>query len=211
MQQEQPFDERQSFMIIQQMINTAKEEQKDDGKSWIIWGWMLFIASIATIINMEFGTWKTFIFWDAFGIFTILFTIYQFWASARGNKRVRVKTFTQEIFRKLNAGFFISLVFIIIAMNIGINPKIGFPLLMDLYGFWILIYGTVLNFKPSMIGAFAMWFLAFVALFFAKSFQVTMALHAAGVLVGYIIPGHIANTEFKKVAARNLSNQKSSV
>ena len=39
--------------------------------------------------------------------------------------------------------------------------------------------------------------LGFAALF-ANSFQTVMLLHGLAVLCGYIIPGHIANREFKK-------------
>jgi hypothetical protein len=35
MQQDQPFNEQESLLIIQQMIHTAKQEQKDDGKGSI--------------------------------------------------------------------------------------------------------------------------------------------------------------------------------
>ena len=74
----------------------------------------------------------------------------------------------------------------------------GFPLLINLYAFWILIYGSALSFKPSVIAAYIVWAIGFVALF-VKTFDVVMLLHAAAVLAGYIIPGHIANNEFKKL------------
>jgi hypothetical protein len=61
-----------------------------------------------------------------------------------------------------------------------------------------LIYGAVLNFKPSIIGAYITWAFAFASLFVDR-FDYTMLLHAAAVLCGYIIPGHIANREFNKV------------
>jgi len=34
---------------------------------------------------------------------------------------------------------------------------------------------------------------------FVKTFEWVMILHALAVLIGYIIPGHIANKEFKKL------------
>jgi hypothetical protein len=110
----------------------------------------------------------------------------------------KVKTYTQDLFEKLNFGFVISLLLIIVSMNTGgVNPIQGFGLLLGLYGFWILIYGAVLNFKPSIIGAIISWVLAAVSLF-AENFEQTMVLHAVAVLCGYIIPGHIAHKEFNK-------------
>jgi len=61
-----------------------------------------------------------------------------------------------------------------------------------------LIYGTALNFRPSVIGAYVSWAIGFAALFM-KTFEHVMMLHGLAVLAGYIIPGHIAYNEFKKL------------
>jgi MFS family permease len=214
--------ELDSLNIIRQMIDTAKHEQKDDGKGWIIWGWMLFIASVGTIANIRYGWFDLFFFWNAFGIVVLIIGVYEAITAFFIRRRIKVKTYTRAIFDKLNVGFFVSIMFIIVSMNIGVSPLRGFPLLMSLYAFWILIYGALLSFRPSMIGAMAMWILAFVALFVPEIFSSvtgdsfslfswTMLLHALGVLFGYIIPGHLANKEFKRVSARSLPKERSSV
>jgi hypothetical protein len=113
----------------------------------------------------------------------------------------RVKTYTKDLFEKLNIGFFVMLGFIILAINLNVDPRKGFALLLGLYGFWILIYGTALDFRPSIIGAFITWGFGLAALF-VETFEWTMILHAAAVLCGYIIPGHIAHNEFKKLSTR---------
>jgi hypothetical protein len=190
--------EHESLMLIQQMISTAKQEQKDDGKGWIIWGWLLFLASIFTFLNIKFEWVSTFFFWNIFGLITILLLGYETFVYLSGRKKERVKTYTNDLFNKLNIGFFISLMLIIVSINVGVPPQKGFGLLLGLYGFWILIYGAVLNFKPSIIGAYITWAFAFASLF-VKEFQYTMLLHAAAVLFGYIIPGHIAYKEFNKI------------
>jgi hypothetical protein len=153
----------------------------------------------------------TFLFWNLFGVVSILLGIF---AAARFiffRRAEKVKTYTRDIFEKLNVGFFISLMLIIISMNTGVSPVRGFPLLMGLYGFWILIYGALLNFKPSIIGAYIMWSMAIIALLlpkfvdgtFQQLFIYTMILHGIGVLCGYIIPGHMANRAFKRQTAKN--------
>ena len=210
MEQEQPINEQESLFIIQQMIDAAKQEQKDDGKGWIIWGWLLFLTSVLTVVNVQFKWFHLYLFWNIFGIITMLVALYEIITKVFFKKKERVKTYTKEICSKLNIGFFISLIFIIIAINVAVLPIKGFALLMNLYGFWILIYGTVLNFKPSIIGAFITWTLGFIALF-QTSFQVVMLLHAGAVLFGYIIPGHIANKKFNEVSARNSYNKNSGV
>jgi hypothetical protein len=198
MNEEKQLSEQESFLIIRQMIETAKREQKDDGKGWIIWGWQLFFASVLTVVNLNTHWFSTYFFWNIFGGISLLFLLYTILRYLFFKPRERVRTYTRDIFQKLNIGFFISLMFIIIAINVGIGPMMGFPLLINLYGFWVLIYGTALNFKPSVIGAFLTWILGLAALF-VKTFDWIMVIHAAAVLCGYIIPGHIANMEFRKI------------
>lgn len=193
--------EQESLLLIQQMIDTAKLEQKDDGRGWIFWGWLIFAASVFTYLNLMYNWADVFFFWNAFGVATILFFSYRAIQYFFIKKRIRVKTYTQDLLNKLNVGFFITLMLIIFSINLGVDPKKGFALLLGLYGFWILIYGAALNFRPSIVGAFVTWAFAFASLF-VDAFQWTMLLHAGAVLCGYIIPGHMAYAAFNKVNKR---------
>lgn len=202
--EEKQLTEQESLALIRQMIYTAKKEQKDDGKGWIIWGWMLFMASVLTVLNLQFHWFDTYFFWNVFGGITLAALLYRVLSFFLFKKSERVRTYTKDLFARLNAGFFISIMFIIVAINTGIAPLTGFPLLINLYAFWILIYGSALSFKPSVIAAYIVWAIGFVALF-VKVFDVVMLLHAAAVLAGYIIPGHIANKEFKKLQRKKVA------
>jgi hypothetical protein len=196
--EERVLSQQESLLLIEQMIQAAKQEQKDDGRSWILWGWMLFTASVLTIANLHYHWYNTFFFWNLFGVASLTVFVYATIKMLFLKKRTKVKTYTKDLFEKLNVGFFISLLFIIVAINTGLPPTKGFALLINLYAFWILIYGSALNFKPSIIGAYITWAFGIAALF-TKSFETVMLMHALGVLFGYILPGHIAHREFKKV------------
>jgi hypothetical protein len=218
--EEKNLTEHESLQIIQQMIETAKQEQKDDGKGWIVWGWTLFAISILTYFNIQYGWFDTAFFWNVFGAIVGIYFLYHLFKNLFVRKAERVKTYTKDIFDKLNVGFFIFLILIIVSINVGVPPDKGFMLLIGLYGFWILIYGTALNFKPSVIAAYVTLAVAFAGLFIDRfihpgtlnnlpdsvvrtigleRFQWVMLFHAFAVLCGYIIPGHIAHKEFKKI------------
>jgi hypothetical protein len=199
--EEKQISGQESLLIIQQMIDTAKKEQKDDGRGWILWGWLLFAASVFTWINLYMRWVSVFFFWTAFGLITVLIGLIEVLRDRFFRNRKKVRTYTKDLFERLNIGFFITLFFIVLAMNLNMDPRKGFAILLGLYGFWILIYGTALDFRPSIIGAFVTWGFGLAALF-VKTFEWTMILHAAAVLFGYIIPGHIAWKEFKKLSTR---------
>jgi len=223
--EEKKLSEQESLHIIQQMIQTAKQEQKDDGKGWIVWGWALFIVSLLTYLNIRFGWYDVALFWNIFAAIVVLYFFYLLFRFFFIKKSKKVKTYTSDLFDKLNVGFFIFIIFIILSINTGVPPGKGFILLIGLYGFWILIYGTALNFKPSVIAAYITWAIGLAGLFIDRlihpvkldnlpgdvvnaisleRFQWVMLFHAFAVLCGYIIPGHIANKEFNNIKKGNI-------
>jgi hypothetical protein len=195
MMEEKNMTPQESLQLISRMIETAKKEQAGNGKGWITWGWLLFLASGLSFLNLQTKWFNQYFFWNAFGFTSVALLILLLLRSSFLPKRVKVKTYTSELFPKLHVGFFISLLFIILAMNLGVPPVMGFALLINLYAFWVLIYGATLNFLPSLVGAFAAWILGFASLF-VEQFQWVMVFHGLAVLCGFIIPGHIANYQF---------------
>jgi hypothetical protein len=210
MKEEKQLSENESLLIIQQMIATAKQEQKSDGIRGIIWGWLLFLVSLISFANSKMGWFSPYFFWNVFGALALSSFLFRMIRNFFFNPMTRVKTYTGDLLERLNIGFFASLLFLIVAMNVSINPTAGFAILINLYGFWILIYGAALNFRPSIIGAFITWGIGLAALF-ANTFDIVMLLHAAAVLCGYIIPGHIANIEFRKSNLGSPNNKEHSV
>jgi hypothetical protein len=39
--EEQKITEHESLQLIQQMIRVAKEDHRENGDGWLIWGWLL--------------------------------------------------------------------------------------------------------------------------------------------------------------------------
>lgn len=193
----QTMTEQESFSIIQKMISAAKQEQKDNGMGWIIWGWMLFTVSILTIFNLRYQWFPTFAFWNAFGIGSVVLLMATVIKKYYSKKKNEVQTYYNDLFKLLNIGFFVSLAFIIVAINKGVGIIYGYALLVNLYAFWMLIYGAAGNFKPSIIAAFITWGFAFGGLF-VSSIEMVMYIQAAVALIGYIIPGYLANKAYKQ-------------
>src|SRR4051794_27444363 len=96
--EEKQITEHESLQLIQQMIGLAKKEQKDDGRGWIVWGWMLFFASVLSVINLHMRWFDTYFFWNVFGLLTVVMCLYETANKLWFKKSTRVKTYTGDLF-----------------------------------------------------------------------------------------------------------------
>ncbi len=190
---EETFSKEDSLSLITKMINQAKNENSEKGEGWLLWGWLLFIASISSAIFMHFklGSYLPWI-WNGMGITVLIYFIY----GVSLKKTAPVKTYINEMLDKFSIGFFISLITIIICSAIA-NNSFAFGYYFILYAFWMYIYGSAIKFKPLIFGAFVNWAAAIV-IFLVDDFKYGMIVSSVAVLIGYLIPGYMLRTQYKK-------------
>ena len=200
--EEKQLSGQESLALINEMISKAKHEIKDDGKGWLIWGGMIFLAAISTYIIAVFklpvSLW---IGWNAFGIIAILLMVYSI---LKPKKTPRAKTYVDELLRLFDIGFTICIFVIIISININQNPSVGFGYFLMVYAFLMLIEGGALRFKPLLIGAVVNW-LGAIAIFLVEDFKYDMLITAGAVFIGYIIPGLMLRSQYRKRLEQGLS------
>jgi hypothetical protein len=190
----------ESMDLIEQMIGAAKDDHNERGEGWLIWGWLLFVASIGSLLLIYTG-YRAYIGWFWTALLPIGFIVYYF-IHLRPRKADQVKTYISNLLNKIEAGFFISLVVIIAGSNIiGMyQHQYGhylFGYYYILYAFWMFIHGSAIRFKPLIIGAYFNWASA-IAIFFLSEFKYVMMISALAVLIGYIIPGYIQKQQYKR-------------
>ena len=193
MENDQKLSSEKSLEIIQQMITQAKTNITDNGLSWLLWGTMLFMASLSTFIFINIGSDNLFLGWNIFGAITIVLLVYD----VVRPKRKKVKTYVDDLMLMVDIGFFVSIFIIILSINISVSPNEGFGFMLMAFGFLMLVKGGAIKSKALMIGAVVNWVGA-VAIFINKEFRYDMLIMAAAVLIGYIIPGIILWVEHKK-------------
>lgn len=192
--EEKQLTELESLNIIQQMIRVAKEERQESGAGWLIWGWLLFLASISSAI-LSFLNLGIYISWVWSSILVAGLIIYIV-SHVLPNRRIPVKTYVQELLDRIGTGFFISLFVIVFASYLG-GGAFGFGYYYILYAFWMFIYGSVLRFQPLIIGAIVNW-IAAIAIFLIQDFMYDMVVSSVAVLIGYLIPGYKLRAEYRK-------------
>ena len=182
----------QSLQVIANMVSNAKESfAKDSGFIWIMWGWIIAIASTAqfVMLQLDMGKWSA-LPWTL----TIIGSIYTVVYSIKESKKVSTKTHVDEFMKYLWIAFGVS-IFMIIGFC-GEHSELIMPMSIVLYGLGTFVSGGALKFKPLMIGGILCWGIALVA--YNVEIQYQLPLIALAVIVSYLIPGYMLKSQFKK-------------
>lgn len=190
----------ESLQIIENMIGNARKNIVDNGFSWLLWGTLIFLASLATYFLISTNSNSIFLAWNAFGAFAIIILLYNL---IRPQKK-KVKTYVDDLLRYVNIGFSICLFVIIFSINISVGPNNGFGYFLMLYAFLMLIQGGAMKFKPLIFGAIINWIGA-LAIFYNTELKYDMLITAGAVFIGYLIPGFIlARQNYKQKKSKDI-------
>ena len=185
----------ESLRIIQQMIGAARDEHHEKGDGWLFWGWLLFIASVSSVI-FSYLSLNRYIGYVWTGILIIGPAIYFIW-NFRKQKDTEVKTYVQDLLHKISVAFYISLVVIIISGYFKVSSSFAFGYYYMLYAFWMYIHGSALRFKPLIAGAYINWAAA-ILIFAIEPFRYDMMVSSVAVLFGYLVPGYMLKAAYNK-------------
>ncbi len=185
-------NEQESLRIIHEMIASVKCGIKDNGFFYLLWGWLVFIASLSNyFLQFVFGFDMP---WLPWAILMPLGMITSMIAGAKLEKKKKVKTYIDDFLKYLLIAFLVCLFITLFFMQ---QFQLScYPVVMMLYGIWLFVSGGAIRFRPLIIGGVINWILAIVALFVTFDYQ--LLLISTAVFLGYIIPGHILNYQFKR-------------
>ena len=200
MANDEQLSKEKSLEIIHQMINQAKTNITDNGLSWLLWGIMIFLASLSTYFFLYIGSDNIFLGWNIFGIVTIILLLYDIFRP----KKKLVSTYVSDLMKLVDIGFIICLFTIIFSINVAVGANGGFGFFLMIFAFMMLIKGGAIKSRSLMIGAVVNWAGAIV-MFINKEFKYDMLIMAAAVLIGYIIPGILLWRQYRKLN-NNLNN-----
>ncbi len=186
----------ESLQLINTMIQKAKTNFTDNGYGWLIWGTMIFLASLSTYFFIEYQFSNIFLAWNIFGGIAIILLLYNFLKPGKSLAR----SYVSDVLRYVDIGFAVCLFIIIFSINISVGPNNGFGYLLMIYGFLMLVQSGALQFKPLLYGAIINW-IGSMAIFVNKELKYDMLITAIAVFMGYIIPGLILRSQYKKEVA----------
>ncbi len=180
-------NQENSLQLIQKMIETSKNNLRDNGIFFLLWGWLVLIASISHFILIKFGFEYSWIPWP---ILMIIGTIASVIIGIRIGKKSRVITYFDKMMIYLWYGFFFVVVLIIVMAYMDkISWEVAQPLIIAMYGMGTFVSGGVLKFKPLIIGGVLCWITSIVAFFVPYDF--VLLIIAVSIIVSYLIPGYM--------------------
>ncbi len=192
--QQENFSPEQSLQLIQSMISKTKQNMSDNSIYFLVWGWLTFFASTGQFILKHLLNYeKHYLVWMVV-IIGIIFSIYQ---GRKEEKNSRVKTYVDESMGHLWLGLAIS--FFVLAMILTMIGwgNVAFPFFIMLYGLGTFVSGSIIRFKPLIIGGILAWVLAIGSTFVSYDYQ--MLFGATAILISYIIPAYMLRSRNKTV------------
>jgi hypothetical protein len=193
---EENFDPRQSLLLIETMINRAKDRFAEDGSMYLLWGWVVFICSLSQFILAHFFKYPYhYMVWMA----TWIIVIYQAIYIRRKRKYKKVKTYTGYIIGYVWLTFVI--VIFLLAFLVGQLTTTEYyahinPILLAIYGMPIFLSGIILRFRPLILGGIGCWVLSVVTMFITD-YDYQFLMIPAAMVIAWIIPGYLLRAKYK--------------
>ncbi|MBN1340957.1 MAG: hypothetical protein JXA03_16635 [Bacteroidales bacterium] len=179
--------ERESLKIISEMIETSKNNIRDNGFFYLLWGWLVFAASLIHFFLLFTGYKHPYIAWPVLMFSGALISVI---AGIRMGKKAKVISHIDKTIIFLWWGFFFTIMVILFIASTGhLAWEISTPLIIALYGMGTFVSGGALKFRPLIIGRIACWIIAIIASFTEYSF--VLLLTALSVVIAYLIPGYM--------------------
>lgn len=188
--EEKQLTQEESLRIIHEMISAAKNDVKADAFIFLLWGWLVFVASIAQfiliVLEKEYNSYP----WMLMPIGGIITAVY----AIRQGKKDRTKTNVTESLKYTWIAFTAALLIIMFFNSMSMWQVL--PCFMVLYGIGLFLSGGALKFKPLIFGGMFCWMCA-IAGFEVQNFYQLLIL-ATAVFGGYIVPGYLLQMSNKK-------------
>jgi len=190
---EKEFNEKESLILIQEMIENSKARLGESSFFFLLWGWLVLFASLIHFALLVTGFPYPYLPWP---VMMVIGGIVAGVAGYRMKKRKRVKTYLETTMSYLWLSFAITLFFILFSAGMGkITWEMSNILIIALYGLGTFATGGIIKFKPLITGGIASWIIAGASLFIAP--QYTLLSIALSIIIAYLIPGYMLKSKEK--------------
>jgi hypothetical protein len=184
---------QESFDLINKHISNFKMNYKENGKIFLLWGWILTIASLSNFVILKILLIK-----EAYGLnglfsignwvlFSLIGFIILFFMERKTNKEKKVYSYLENHMKNLwivtAASFFIAT---FLCINLEISPP---PIALLIAGIATTTSGLLIKFKPVIIGGIAFFVFSIASTYVSNEYMALIVCLA--IICGYLIPGYL--------------------
>lgn len=175
----------ESLELITQMIGQAKRNLAKGGSFYfLLWGWVIMLANLGHYTIQKYDLFDyPYIVW----VLIIPAVILTIWYSAKQDKAAGVVSHYDRIYGTIWIGIFISIMTLLVFMaKINFNHN---AVILLFSGLGTYLSGSLLRFKPLLIGGVSLWVASVIA--FNVSILDQYLVAAVALVIGYLIPGYL--------------------
>ena len=188
------FTPEESIRLIHTMINKTKTSVADDSFYLLFWGWLVFACCIAQyVLKVYMHCQGHYYLWFLMPVGGAVSAMY----SARQSKKQKVKSFVEEALDYVWISLAISFIVLVIINMRGNGWQTAFTYYILLYAIGTFTTGSLIRFRPLVIGGTINFFLAAVSVNFSYDNQ--LLIGALALVTSYIIPGHLLRYKYRKI------------
>jgi len=189
--QDKSFSPEESLQLIQTMIRKTKDSVAVDSFYLLFWGWLVFVCCLVEYVLMVYYRYTHHSFvWGAMPIGGIITAIY----SSRQARRQKSTTYIEEALSYLWIAIGISF-FVMVVVNVVSEAwRTAFTYYILMYAIGTFVSGSLIRFKPLIIGGLLNFIIAAVSIKFNFAGQLLMG--ALAILISYIIHGHLLRIRY---------------
>jgi hypothetical protein len=181
----------ESFSIINKAIANFKLNFRETAKVFLLWGWVLAIASLSNFIilkilyNREATIGLISLYnWAAYILIGFIIMLFM---GHKTNKDKKVFSYLESYFKNLwsvtAASFFIAT---LLCIKMEINPP---AIMLLIAGIATTTSGLLIKYRPLIIGGMTFFIFSLAATFVSNEY-ISLIVFAA-IICGYLIPGYL--------------------
>lgn len=188
---ESSLNEKEGLLLIESMINKARNNFTESGTLYLVWGFAILICSLVQFIGVYF--FNNVNFYYAWFLTWIVF-IYQMIFLTRKRKTARVTTYTDEIVKYVWISFVACMFLFFFILMYQKEFYLINTCILVLYGVPTFLSGKILKVNTLVFGGIFCWMLAYASVFIPIDFHVLLI--SIAVIVAWIIPGFSMRKKF---------------
>ena len=185
----------ESFDLINKAISNFKMNYKESGKTFLLWGWILTLASFSNFIILKilytkevYNLMWPFSFYN-WVVFSLIGFIILFFMERKINKDKKVYSYLDIYIKKLwivtASSFFIA---IVLCIKLEIAPP---PIMLLIGGIATTTTGLLIKFRPLIIGGMSFFIFSIATTFVSNEYKALIV--GVAIICGYLIPGYFLN------------------